>query len=97
MSKNPTSPKRQPPPGTIPDAVLRGLDDRSALFWLLHKHHDALSLAWKGRRVDWRVVCEWSEQEKAWDRTGKTALPSTAKMTWRRVCLLKAQERAQGA
>jgi len=92
MTHKPSAPFH---PG-IPDAVLLGTE-RSRLFWLLYKHHDILAAQWKGRRISWDAVCEWSKTEEAWDRSGKPAQPEAARKTWDRVRALKAQERAEAS
>lgn len=85
--------KAKVPPG-IPEPVLQG-SERSALFWLLYQHHDALTQKWKGRRVDWNLVSAWAETQQAWDRNGQTPRPNTARKTWERVRALVAHERAE--
>lgn len=85
--------KAKVPPG-IPEPVLKG-SERSALFWLLYQHHDALWDKWNGRRVDWKLVSAWAETQQAWDRNGRTPQPDTAQRTWHRVRALIARERAE--
>lgn len=85
--------KAKVPPG-VPEPVLQG-SERSALFWLLHQHHDTLSEKWNGRRVDWNLVSVWAETQQAWDRNGQTPHPNTARKTWQRVRALVEREKAE--
>ena len=78
----------------VPEPVLKG-SERSALFWLLYQHHDALWDKWNGRRVDWKLVSAWAEAQQAWDRNGRTPQPDTAQRTWHRVRALVAREKAE--
>ncbi len=90
MRKTKTTPKK----ADLPDSVLLG-QERSRLFWLLYDHHAVLETRWRGRRVDWRAVCAWAVAEGGMNAKGGLPTPNLAKQTWRRVCHLRAREKAE--
>ena len=73
--------------------------ERSWLFWLLYRHHDALAERWRVRRANWGAVCAWAVEERrkelAASGSDETADPpklETARKTWQRVRKLKRRE-----
>ena len=63
---------------------------RTPLFWLLYDNHARLSENWDGNRVRWATVCAWAAAHGVPDQ------PTNAvRMTWARVCAVKAHEKAK--
>ena len=90
--------KKAPAPPALPPAILRDTA-RSPLFWLLYEHHDALVETWRHRRANWLAVCTWAAEQQIADHDGKlirvdAARADAARKTWERVCVAKAQEKA---
>lgn len=86
--------KKPAPIEPLPEAVGRGTE-RSALFWLFYDRHAEIVARWEGRRICWPTMCTWAIERKAWVRTGEPPKTKTAKVTWARVCALKAREAAR--
>lgn len=81
--------KTKPTPNTdLPAAPAREAV-RTPLFWLLYDNHARLSGTWGSNRVRWPAVCAWAAAHGVPDQR-----PDAARMTWARVCAVKAQERA---
>lgn len=66
-------------------AHLARSSDRSPLFWWLLENHDWILEEADGRRLMWIELCPTFAEMGLTDRTGKPALPKTAKLTWERV------------
>jgi hypothetical protein len=66
-------------------AHLARSSDRSSLFWWLLENHDWILEEADGRRLMWIELCPKFAEMGLTDRTGKPALPKTAKLTWERV------------
>lgn len=62
---------------------------RTPLFWLLYDNHARLSETWGSNRVRWPAVCAWAAAHGVPDQRS-----DAARMTWARVCAVKAQEKA---
>jgi len=62
---------------------------RTPLFWLLYDNHARLSETWGSNRVKWPAVCAWAAAHGVSDQR-----PNAARMTWARVCSVRAQEKA---
>ena len=84
------NPKGLPAPPTD----LGRASERSALFWGMHEHHDALERMWRKRRIDWVKFCAWAA-ENGWLTNAGAPIPATAKSTWQRVRTLIRRERAE--
>ncbi len=62
---------------------------RTPLFWLLYDNHARLSETWSSNRVSWPAVCVWAAAHGVADQR-----PNAVRMTWARVCAVRAQEKA---
>ncbi|WP_220792455.1 hypothetical protein [Gluconacetobacter diazotrophicus] len=77
-------------------ALQRAAGEMSLRVWM-ETHREELLLAWSGRRLNWKALCEWFETVGLTNAHGEVATIQCAKKLWQRVgrYLAARKERAE--